>query len=218
LVLNKDRIEAAGKELLTSIFDKAIPSSYLITGRIRDLDNNPVQGFTVQAFDKDLIPVHPDKQLGEAQSGADGGFEISFDYASDDPIKKFPKLYLALLDKNGKRVLTSSPKENTTGRVDFEIKSTALNPDPKAPNIYADSANRLAGCFSGLINSDSIDLSLDRSLAMWNVVFGAINSWALFRDQTRATFVDYDGIQVPEIPRQKKHDHITRWDEAVLPQ
>jgi hypothetical protein len=114
-------------------------------------------------------------------------------------------------------VITSGSKENTTGRVDFEIKTTDLIPDPSAPNIYSNSTGRLGSSFESLLGGDSVDLSLDRAQTMAGIVMGAINSWVSFRDAEVAKFSGYDGIQVPEIPRQKKHDHITRWDEAVLP-
>ena len=193
----------------------------MITGRVRDLNNFPVENLTIEAFDKDLLPIRPDRRLGSAKSGADGSFEITFSYESKDPLKQFPKIYLVVRDKDGKPILSlvrSEPKDNTTGRVDFEIKTTVLPPDPKSPNLYANSTNRLASNFSALLTSDTVDLSLGRSQDMWSIVFGAINSWAVNRDQTRAQFAGYDGLQVPEMPRQKKHDHIIRWDEAVLPQ
>ena len=198
-----------------------LATTFLITGRVRDLDNIPVENLSIEAFDKDLLPIRPDRRLGEARSGADGSFEITFSYESNDPLKEFPKIYLIVRDKDGKPVLSlirSEPKDNPTGRVDFEIKTTALLPDPKSPNPYANSANRLASNFSALLNSDTVDLSLDRSQDMWSIVFGAINSWVVNGDQTREEFAGYDGLQVPELPRQKKHDHIIRWDEAVLPE
>ena len=188
----------------------------MVSGRIRDLENNPVEGFTVQAFDKE--PLHPDDRLGKARTDENGYFEIPFaSSVFKSFFERYPSIYLVVRDQDGIPLIRSDPRENTTGRVDFEVKTTELIPDPLAPNIYSNSTSRLGGSFESLLNGDSVDLSLDRAQTMSGIVMGAINSWVSFRDAEVAKFSGYDGIQVPEIPRQKKHDHITRWDEAVLP-
>lgn len=207
------------KRTLASIFarlDSAKVSSYLLTGRIRDLDNSLVQGFIVQAYDKDpVIALHPDDPLGKAYSDENGNFEISFaSSAFKSLFVEFPKIYITVRDRSGKPAITTDPKQNTTGRVDFEIKLNIQSADVGAPDIYSQNYERLAAGFGGLRNS--VDLSAPGAQAMFELVMGAINSWLSYRDEV-VQKAGYDGIQVPEIPKRVKHNHITRWDEAVLP-
>ncbi|HMK83678.1 MAG TPA: hypothetical protein VK503_08170, partial [Candidatus Bathyarchaeia archaeon] len=57
--------------------------NYRLTGRIRDERSLAVEGFVVQAFDKDLgIYLHPDDRLGKDKTGKDGGFQIDFTKAT----------------------------------------------------------------------------------------------------------------------------------------
>jgi len=193
-----------------------VPDSYRITGRIRDEENGPVEGFTVQAFDKELgIYLHPDDRLGKAKTADDGSFEILFGKDTfKDWLESNPKVYLVVRDRAGIIALKTEAETNTTGHVDFQIKLGEIKVDPLAPNVYQDGLRRIAASFRGMGNQ--VDMSKGDIKEMSEVLFRAVDSWILYRDQLiRAT--GYDGIQVPFEPRKEHHDHVSRWDKPVLP-
>jgi hypothetical protein len=193
-----------------------VPDSYRITGRIRDEENGPVKGFTVQAFDKELgIYLHPDDRLGKATTADDGSFEILFGKDTfKDWLESNPKVYLVVRDRAGIIALQTEAETNTTGRIEFQIKLGEIKADPLAPNIYQDGLRRIAASFRGM--GTQVDLSKGDIKEMSEVLFRAVDSWTLYRDQLiRAT--GYDGIQVPAEPRKEHHDHVSRWDKPVLP-
>ncbi len=190
--------------------------SYRIAGRIRDEENRPVGGLTVQAFDKELgIYLHPDDRLGKATSAADGSFEISFGKDTfKDWLESNPKVYLVIRDGEGKIMFQTQGELNTTGDIDFQIKLGEREVDPLAPNIYQEGLRRIAASFRGI--GGAVDLSRSDIKEVSEVLFRAMDSWTLYQDQLfRAT--GYDGIQVPAQPRKEQHDHVSRWDKPVLP-
>jgi hypothetical protein len=193
-----------------------VPESYRIRGRIRDQGNRPVGGFTVQAFDKELgIFLHPDDRLGKAVTGDDGAFEISFGKDTfKDWLESNPKVYLTIRDRAGKVMLQTESEANTTGSIDFQVKLGEREVDPLAPNIYQDGLRRIATSLRA--SSGAVDMSRSDIQEMSEVLFRAVDSWTLYRDQLFRV-AGYDGIQVPAEPRKEKHVHVTRWDKPVLP-
>ena len=119
-------------------------SNYFITGRIRDDQNNPVEGYTVQAFDKASgIELHPDNRLGKSRTDSDGCFEIIFTKdLFKDIFKNNPNIYTRIRDRDGKVVVETKQKINTTGNVYFQVKLGQTEPNPLAPNIYANNLRR----------------------------------------------------------------------------
>jgi hypothetical protein len=193
-----------------------VPDSYRITGRIRDETNDPVEGYTVQAFDKELaIYLHPDDRLGKAKTADDGSFEITFGKdAFKDLFESNPKVYLVVRDRAGIIAVQTDAETNTTGRVEFQIKLSGTKVEPLAPNIYQDGLRRIATAFRGM--GGEVDLSRADVKEVSEILFRAVDSWTLYQDQLiRAT--GYDGIQVPAEPRKERHDHISRWDKPLLP-
>jgi len=193
-----------------------VPESYRITGRIRGEGNNPVEGFTVQAFDKELgIFLHPDDRLGRAVTGSDGVFRISFGRETfKDWLQSNPKVYLTIRDRTGKIMLQTEAKSNTTGDIDFEVRLGAREIDTLAPDIYQDGLRRIASSLRA--SSGAVDMSRSDILEMSEILFRAVDSWTIYRDQLFRV-AGYDGIQVPAEPRKERHDHVTRWDKPVLP-
>jgi hypothetical protein len=193
-----------------------VPDSYRITGRIRDETNNPVEGYTVQAFDKELaIYLHPDDRLGKAKTADDGSFEITFGKdAFKDWFESNPKVYLVVRDRAGIISVQTDAETNTTGRVEFQIKLSGIKVEPLAPNIYQDGLRRIATAFRGM--GGEVDLSRADVKEVSEILFRAVDSWTLYQDQLiRAT--GYDGIKVPAEPRKERHDHVSRWDKPLLP-
>lgn len=69
----------------------------------------PLAGMLVRLYDKDLVL---DDFLGEARSGADGRFELSFGEAQfRDVFEKRPDLYLRVYDPSGRQLLGSTERE-----------------------------------------------------------------------------------------------------------
>ncbi len=80
---------------------------YKITGRVRVEESGaPCEGLLVRAWDKDLIF---DDHLGDARTGPDGRFEISF---TDEQFRQVfdenPDEYLRVYDASGRLELYST--------------------------------------------------------------------------------------------------------------
>ncbi len=189
--------------------------SYRITGSVRDEQGKPVEGFTIQAFDKKLgIYLHPDDKLGKATTRFDGSFEISFNKETfKDWLEKNPKIYLQVRNREGKIVVQSQAQVNTTGDTEFQIKLGEREIDPLDSNIYQNGLGRIVGSFRGM--SGTVDMSRSDIAEVAEILFRAIDSWVLYRDEL-VRVAGYDGIKVPNQPRKEQHDHITRWDRPVL--
>jgi hypothetical protein len=189
---------------------------YRITGRIRDEKNLPARGCIVQAFDKDPgIYGHADDRLGRAKTDENGAFEIIFDQkAFEDWFEGSPEVYLVVRDQDGKLLINTPEKENNTHRIDFQIKLGKSKVNPLEPDLYADNLLRMISSLKAAFDLES--LSRSDVTGVIEVLSRAINSWVLYRDNL-ARYAGYDGIQVPLHPRREEHDHVIRWDNAVLP-
>ena len=193
-----------------------LTKSYRITGRLRDEHGLTVDGYTVQAFDKDLgVYLHPDDRLGKDKTEKDGEFAVEFTEAAfKDWFEQSPKVYLQIRDADGRVVINTAGKENTSGAMDFQIKLGKQQPNPLEPDLYANSLERMR---TGLQNvGDAVDLSRDDVRNVFQLLLGVLGAWTGFRDEI-VRVCGYDGIQVPKQPRREDHYHVTRWDEAVLP-
>ena len=194
-----------------------MPSNYYrITGRIRDENNLPVNGYIVQAFDKDPgIYDHPDDRLGRAKTDENGAFEIIFDQkAFEDWFEDSPAVYLIVRDGDGKVLINTPEKENITFRIDFQIKLGKSEPNPLEPDLYADNLSRMVSSLKAAFDLEG--LSGSDVTGVIEVLSRAINSWVLYRDNL-AKHAGYDGIQVPMLPRKEEHYHVIRWDNVILP-
>ncbi|MBI2649458.1 MAG: hypothetical protein HYW93_07395 [Thaumarchaeota archaeon] len=47
-------------------------------------------------------------------------------------------------------------------------------------------------------------------------LIGVVKRWNEYRNEL-ARICGLEVIQVPKQPRKEEHDHLARWDEAVLP-
>jgi hypothetical protein len=192
------------------------PVHYRITGRIRDEGNLAVEGYIIQAFDRDRgIYPHPDDRLGRAKTNEDGAFEITFNKdAFEDWFEANPEVYLMVRDRDGRVLTDTQDLENVTGIMDFQIKMGKSEINPREPDLYAGNFTRMISAVKSVFDLESLSGSDVRTVA--EVLSRAIGSWLLYRDEL-ARYAGYDGIQVPEHPRQVEHDHVTRWDKAILP-
>jgi hypothetical protein len=191
-------------------------SYYRITGRIRDENNLPVIGCIVQAFDRDPgIYLHPDNRLGKSMTDEDGAFEIIFDKkAFEDWFEGSPEVYLVVRGQDGKVLVSTQAKENTTRRMDFQIKVGRTEVNALEPDLYAGNLASMISAFKVVFNLESLSSSDVRTVV--EVLSRAISSWVIYRDEL-AKYAGYDGIQVPSHPRRIEHYHVTRWDKPILP-
>jgi hypothetical protein len=189
---------------------------YIITGRIRDENNQAAQGYVVQAFDKDpRIYLHPDDRLGKAITDNVGAFRITFtEDAFKDWLEGNPDIYLVIRDRTGKIVITTESKQNVTKKVDFQIKLGKTSPNPLEPDIYANNFERMITALRNV--GDAADLLKSDVRTIFELLLRTMSSWTIYRDEL-SRLHGYDAIQVPEQPRREEHIHITRWDKSVLP-
>jgi hypothetical protein len=190
--------------------------SFRITGIIRDEGNITVEGYTVQAFDKDQgIYLHPDDRLGKAKTDSNGAFLITFGQdAFIDWFESNPQVYLTIRDQNGRILIETPDKENSTGDVDFQVKLGSSVVSAQEPDLYSGSLARIVAAFKNI--GDSADLSNIDVNILFEVILRVVTSWTIERDSLVRIY-GYDGIQVPEHPREEEHSHTTRWDKPLLP-
>jgi hypothetical protein len=193
-----------------------VTTEYRLTGRIRDDDCKAVEGLTVLAFARTpRILMRPDARLGASTTGTDGYFEIVFSSATfQEWLEREPNVYVEIRDREGSLVLTTSSRKNETGRIDLQIGVGAVRGDPGQPDIYSGGIERMIEELKSA--GDFADVSRDDVSVVLNLLLRTLGSYAFFTDQL-FTLSGYDGIQVPEQPRRQGHQHVTRWDEAVLP-
>lgn len=192
-----------------------MPGYYTITGRIRDENNQAVEGYTVQAFDKvPGIYLHPDNRLGKALTSSDGTFNITFTHDTfKDWLKGTPEIYLLIRDRQGRILIATESKKNITGKVDFQIKLGRPLLNPLESDLYAKNFERMIAALRNI--GDAADLSKSDVKMIFELLLRTQSSWIVYRDQL-ARLQGYDGIQVPKQPRKEEHYHITRWDKVVL--
>ena len=193
-----------------------MPDIFTITGRIRYENNQAAEGYTVQAFDKDpRIYLHPDDRLGKAVTDNEGIFRITF---TEDTFKDWlegnPDVYLVIRDRDGKILITTESKENITKKMDFQIKLGRTSANPPEPDLYANNLERMIAALRN--TGDATDLSKSDVRTIFELLLRTQSSWTIYRDEL-SRLHGYDGIQVPKQPRKEEHNHITRWDKAVLP-
>ena len=200
----------------TKITGSSQSGYYRITGRIRDENDLPVRGCIVQAFDRDpFIYLHPDNKLGKAMTDDNGAFEIVFDkMAFEDWFEGNPEVYLIIRGQDGSVLISTHEKENTTLRMDFQIKLGRIEVDTLEPDLYADNLARMISAFKLIFDLESLSNSDARTVV--EVLSRALNSWTIYRDEL-ASYAGYDAIQVPSHPRWAEHYHVTRWDKPILP-
>ncbi len=207
---------ADGPSIPISIIKPLGPGHYKITGRIRDESNLPAAGYIIQAFDKDIgIYPHPDDRLGRAKTDEDGAFEIIFNRdAFEDWFEASPEVYLTIRGRDGRVLINTDELANDTGIIDFQVKMGKSEINPLEPDLYAGNFTRMISAFKEVFDLESLSGSDVGTVV--EVLSRAVGSWLLYRDEL-ARYAGYDGIQVPQRPRQTEHDHVTRWDKAVLP-
>jgi hypothetical protein len=112
-------------------------------------------------------------------------------------------------------LITTESKENLTKRIDFQIKLDSPSLDPHEPDLYENNLERTIAALKSM--GDAPDLSRSDVKTIFELFSRTLVSWTVYRDDLVRLF-GYDGIQVPKQPRKEKHDHLTRWDKAVLPE
>jgi carotenoid cleavage dioxygenase len=95
-----------------------------VYGSVKEEESGrPLAGLTVRAYDEDLVK---DDHLGDATTGADGGFEIQYTEAQyRDLNETLPDLYVRVYDASGKRLLHTTEKavrRNALVSEHFEIR------------------------------------------------------------------------------------------------
>ncbi len=84
---------------------------------VEDESGSPIRGLRVCAYDKDLVF---DDELGDAQTDAEGRFEIRFTEAQfRDLGETAPDIYIRVYDRSGAKVLHSTEK---AVRVDAAVR------------------------------------------------------------------------------------------------
>lgn len=152
--------------------------------------------------------------VGRSKTDSDGSFEITLPVTDEFKSEREIKVSIQVNDGDGRVVISTLGKSNSSGRVDFQIK---LSGGPKVPDkaeIYSGGMNRLISAYSNL--RQSIDPSRSDVEKSLDLLIGVVRRWSEYRD-VLARSCGLEVIQVPKQPRKDEHDHVSRWDEAVLP-
>lgn len=181
-----------------------------ISGRIRGEDNKAVRDYSVAGY----LEIRGLRvKVGSARTDEDGAFEIRFsphDYTQEDELM----VSVQIEDTEGRVVIDTPNKNSTTGRIDFQMK-VGRGPTVKdEPDIYSGGMSRLVSAYSNL--HDNIDQSRGEVKESLGSLIGVVKRWNEYRNELART-CGLEVIQVPKQPRKEEHDHVSRWDEAVLP-
>ncbi len=181
-----------------------------ISGRIRGEDNKAIRGFAVTGY---LEIRGLRAKVGSARTDENGAFEIQFspsDYTPEDELI----VSVQIEDTEGRVVIDTPNKKNTTGRIDFQMKLGRGQTVKDESDIYSGGVIRLVSAYSNLY--ENIDPSRDDVKESLGSLISVVKRWNEYRDEL-AKSCGLEVIQVPRQPRKEEHDHVSRWDEAVLP-
>ncbi len=181
-----------------------------ISGRIRGDDNKVAQGCAVTGY----LELHGLRvKVGSAETDENGGFEIRFsppDYSPEDELM----VSIQVEDREGRVVVDTQSKKNTTGRIDYQIKLSRGLMVKDELDIYSGAMRRLVSAYSDL--QKTIDPSRNEVKKSLDSLVDVVERWNEYRDELAKT-CGLEVIQVPKLSRKEEHDHASRWDEAVLP-
>lgn len=140
-----------------------------------------------------------------------GVFDIRLDPhgSNEEPIA----VSLTVTEGEGVKVLESQRAENTTGRIDFEVKLDLPQGTDEASDIYAGGFERLVSEYDSMRDSGRLSASGLESL---DHLVGVVRGWSAQRDELART-CGLEVRQVPRYGRAEAHQHLVRWDEVDLP-
>lgn len=181
-----------------------------VSGRIRGEDNKAVRGYSVTGY----LEIRGLRvKVGSARTDENGAFEIRFSPPDLTPENEL-MVSIQIEDMEGRVVVDTPSKKNTTGRIDFQMKLGRGPTVKDEPDIYSGGVRRLVSAYSNL--HANIDPSRSEVKESLDSLIGVVKRWNKYRDELART-CGLEVIQVPKQPRKKEHDHVSRWDEAVLP-
>lgn len=182
-----------------------------ISGRIRGQNNQAVQGCKVIGH----CEYHGSRSIvGGSKTDSDGNFEITLPVPDEFKSEREVKVSIQVRDGDDQVVISTPGRSNSSGRVDFQIKLSGGPRVPDEPEIYSGGMSRLISAYSNL--RQSIDPSRSDVEKSLDSLIGVVRRWNEYRD-VLARSCGLEVIQVPRQPRKDGHDHVSRWDEAVLP-
>ena len=197
--------------------------SYLIKGRILDINHTPLNDLKVQVMDSDqeLFEDRNDDLLGSSGSGSDGSFEITFDdiFYKDTILENEAEIYLIIRNKDGQvlhRTDKFQMKDDEKKRrvievgniyLDQEVKIQSSNFDP-----YSNNTNRILSAFSSLGDYVSLEnTNIQRNLAL---LLSSVSAWLIYTSEPVWEQIKYDGPQVPRYPlKVLNHSHKLSWEK-----
>ena len=143
-----------------------MPSTYLIKGRIKDIDNKFVTNVKIQAMDSDQewFDDRSDDILGSTWTKNDGSFEISFseEQYKENFLERNPDVYLIVRNSLGETIYVSEirrgVKKEVVKNLTFDIVLDSVEKKIEYSNDpYAQNNQRVIAAFQGI--GESVDLT-----------------------------------------------------------
>lgn len=195
-------------------------ADFVVRGRVRDLDGNPVTGVKVFAMDSDLgfFEDHNDDLLGAAWVRQDGTFEISFssDVFSESAIEGKVDIYFIARNAKGEIVGRTEPLRGldpNASDAPFEIKISSLQKqNASADDPYLRNMDRTLAAFASI--GDVATVNNSDFARVYSLLNRSINSWIVYTGELAWRQVRYDGPQVPLRPRDSQHNHKLAWEAS----
>lgn len=211
---------------------------YSLSGRIIDVNKNPLKGAHILAYDEDSIKS--DDFLGDATTDSSGLFKITFEQSKfRKPWEIFegkPDVVLVVQDVSGKQVLKTKVMK-TDKEIEYHIKISENKPDLNSKDIYSDNFRRILATLNevgeniGLENT--INLGMLQSKNLQKEIRDSIQNFVSGHDDRQNNFqnlmaavsglvnssleenhigrIGYDGPQVPRFPRRENYDQTIMW-------
>lgn len=211
---------------------------YSLKGKVIDANKDPLRGARILVFDEDFLQAGD--FLGDVITDSDGMFKITFEQSKFkkpwELLEGKPDVVIIIKDATGREVLKTKVMK-TDKEIEYHVKLNGNKPDPNSKDIYSDNFRRMlatlnvVGANIGLENkinlsrlqSNNLPKEIRESLQnyvnghediqnnfqnLMAAVSGIVNETL---EQNHLGRIEYDGPQVPRLPRREIYDQVIMW-------
>jgi hypothetical protein len=146
-------------------------------------------------------------------SSVDGSF--SFELRNLPKRSKAPLVHVRIVDEKGTLILKTAPVRLSGGIPDFQVQLGGPRRGRHEPDIYSNNLKRLLKAYRRL--EGRLDPSNEGALDGLKGLIRLIGGWEGDRICLEKAGAD-EVVQVPRRPTIAAHQHVSAWDQVVLPE
>lgn len=198
-------------------------TTYIIKGRIKNSEGNPIKNVKVEAMDSDQnwFEDHNDDLIDSKWVNSDGTFEISFEKKriQEGWLEGNPDVYLMVRNPSGQVIHRTQTRRgldiSDSKNLYFEITLNSIEKQHQQsiPDPYLSNNQRVISAFGRL--ADVSEFQISDIARVLSLLGRSINAWSLYTTEYMWKATGYDGPQVPKYPwREPGHSHELRWESG----